>query len=580
MKKNAPYKKYAQDGAEFSLSYDTPKQLAATDTPVRARVNVRLAPGQPYLRKCDLDPAAGKTPLDRTLYGKTAKEIYNEKLPACAAALLGELRACGVLAAPVQPTPGNDLGTLIHTHMDDVLAVYCAHVSETTRTAYRAQLARLAKLCTGVDPERLQGPMLVRLQETIRRAAAAGSRGSRAWQPGDSDPSAARKQFYLLHLMLDHLKSLGLDIPADALQRPGSQTSPRDLALQRTDSARSYPKESLRKLLEHAAGRVAPEKEALLLAVQADTGLRIAEVCGLLWCDFTVLQGSQGALYLLRVSGQLNTGDRPGVRIDAPKTCNGYRHVPLSVSLGQALERRRRRLAHSGVRLDLLPVFLDGPTAGRQVTETECRQLLERYRTFAAEEMRTVLFPVLQKARACTFDAAAQDRQLRDMLTPHSLRRNYVTALYTRSMESQGEISRAVGHAQQQKLRGTKTGAGAADEQYLTCLRHAAAGIGVDSPLALRYDVARHNHTEVACLRLELRLPPHSQGRVIVCETQPGTAVRLCGDAGVQTEREAAFPQPQPPQPERLLADWENWAIKEKSRPLQKQSWRDILSGI
>ena len=577
--KNETYTSYRQDKITYHLSYDRPSFRKGTDEPVRARVNLRLPGGKRYLRKSDLDPNASDTPLDRVLYGHSEKDIYTHKLPSLAAQMQAELLASSLVGSQAEALQGEDLGWLIATHAEDILAVCCSAVTENTRATYRARMLQLAKLCRGIDPTRLHGDVLEGLRYKVREAAAQNSRHYQDWQPGDEDPSAARQQFYLLGLVLDYLIGLGYDIPADALQRDTSQTSPQALALQRTDSARSYPPQAFHAML---AALDPDELHTPILLTQAFTGMRIAEVCGLLWSDFAVLPGWQGVQYMIRVSGQLGDGSRSGMRIDTPKTDNGSRYIPLPGWLGQQLAQRRQKLALTGRKLNLLPIWLDDPTASREEIAEFNRKLVDSYRQFATNALRTTLYEPLRRARAFVFDAGAQDRQLREMLTPHSLRRRYLTDLYGRSMETPEEIHRATGHADPERKPRARRCAPNRDEQYRMCLRYALAGIGLSEPAVLCCELGRDDGTTDPCLRLELTVPPHGRGQMVIYEQEPGTALQVSASGVIVTETNR-LPQAPSLTRERLLAGWRAWEVTDTSQPLQHtdgSSWDKLLNRL
>ena len=191
--KNDTYTSYRQDEITYHLSYDRPSFRKGGDEPVRARVNLRLPGGKRYLRKSDIDPNASDTPLDRVLYGHSEKDIYTHKLPSLAAQMQAELLASSLVGSQAEALQGEDLGWLIATHAEDILAVCCSAVTENTRATYRARMLQLAKLCRGIDPTRLHGDVLEGLRYKVREAAAQNSRHYQDWQPGDEDPSAARQ---------------------------------------------------------------------------------------------------------------------------------------------------------------------------------------------------------------------------------------------------------------------------------------------------------------------------------------------------------------------------------------------------
>ena len=78
------------------------------------------------------------------------------------------------------------------------------------------------------------------------------------------------------------------------------------------------------------------------ISILTDTGLRIGEFTGLLFCSLGYLDGSQGRMYSLRVSGQLLPD---GKRTEMPKTLPSYRIIPLCPEVGEAMYRRAMTLS-------------------------------------------------------------------------------------------------------------------------------------------------------------------------------------------------------------------------------------------
>lgn len=193
MRKDKTYKCYTKDGVTFCVSYDEPAVRKGSDTPVRARVNIKLASGGKQLRKSEILDTDSNEPLNHVVYGKSVENIYKHHLPVLAEQLLSKLRACGLIATPEKPFKGNDLCTLIRTNAEDILAVKFPNVADDTRNSYGRLLNRLAYLCQSIDPAQLQGETLHRLRETICRMAAFSSRKYQDWQPGDTYSSTAEK---------------------------------------------------------------------------------------------------------------------------------------------------------------------------------------------------------------------------------------------------------------------------------------------------------------------------------------------------------------------------------------------------
>src|SRR5699024_2726637 len=80
-----------------------------------------------------------------------------------------------------------------------------------------------------------------------------------------------------------------------------------------------------------------------------------------------------------------------------------------------------------------------------------------------------LFFEALKSERVYTFNEIAQNTELKSMLTPHALRRNFCSWLYCKSGLNSPEIYRQMGHADKNRPKRTATGL-TPEELRLMCL--------------------------------------------------------------------------------------------------------------
>lgn len=275
--------------------------------------------------------------------------------------------------------------------------------AQSTCYKYRQQYDYMTEALQGIDYRTLTPDTESLIQENIFRAALLDTRKGNEWVPGLTPPASAKTRLYLFYRLLELLRNTeDYDIALTPSRYQG-KTSRKKLLLTRTDHARNLPNDLLQKLCK---------KDVLdgQIGILADTGLRINEYGGLLFCSIGYTDGSQGRMYFIRVSGQLS---RQNTRTEYPKTDPSYRLIPISQELGEQLIAERGNLELRYGDMSLL-LRIGQPEESEYYTDavtisSHMRQLKEQIPQLLRqpeflEEMR--------KNRPYTFDKASQDEYL------------------------------------------------------------------------------------------------------------------------------------------------------------------------
>uniref|UniRef100_UPI00374EF3F7 hypothetical protein n=1 Tax=Candidatus Allofournierella merdipullorum TaxID=2838595 RepID=UPI00374EF3F7 len=257
-------------------------------------------------------------------------------------------------------------------------------------------------------------------------------------------------------------------------------------------------------------------------------GLRIGECTGLLFDSLRWLDTSQGRMYYLDISGQV---DDEGKRTELPKTKDSYRAVPLSRELGEALVRYRQEMEakYGDISLRLMcgqpdeNGFDDSP-AKAAAWETQVRA---RISTLLR---KSSAFQAIAANRVYLFDKQAQDAELYSQLFAHSCRRHSCTELYCFSGLNSSEIHRRMGHAYKSLAPQKATGL-TPTELRLMCLEKHVSHTFYHPANPLRYDAGGPiRGTEVPACCVELTLMPGESIELTVEDTEPGTVTRISGE--------------------------------------------------
>ena len=370
-------------------------------------------------------------------------------------------------------------------------------------------------------------------------------------------PSSRKKRLNLLYLLIDDLKTVeGYNIPAHPTP-DGGKVSHQDMLLVYTDNARSIPKEELQKLCDN-------KDLGQQIGILADTGLRISEYGGLLFCSVESINGSQGNMYYLHVSGQL---DKTRKRTEIPKTAPSYRVVPLSRELGEMLFKRKQQLEEKYGDISLKLV------CGKETSDSYCtdskaismhmEDIVKRIPELLRQDE---IVKKLKESRPYCFDPNVQDSHLLSMLTCHALRRNFCTSLYCASGLENKEIYQQMGHAD--KSNGNRSGANkpTQSELYQMCLKKHVSRTLYHPAHPLRYTTdGTIKKTEVPSCAVELTLPPNSQLELVIEETEPHSTTTFSGyGVTYKVEREEEWKTNSVRYA--LLADEDVYSIREKKK--------------
>ena len=300
------------------------------------------------------------------------------------------------------------------------------------------------------------------------------------------------------------------------------------------------------------------------IGILADTGLRINEYGGLLFCSIGYTDGSQGRMYFIRVSGQLS---RQNTRTEYPKTDPSYRLIPISQELGERLIAERENLELRYGDMSLL-LRIGQPEESEYYTDavtisSHMRQLKEQIPQLLRqpeflEEMR--------KNRPYTFDKASQDEYLNNMLTSHALRRYFCTWLYTVSGVETNEIYSLMGHLNKNiRQRSGPCGPTPAEIYRLCLLKHVSRTL-FHAAHPLQYNLGEKcRETEVPACSVEFTIPPETSWEIVVEDSEPFNHVALRGNGITWDVR---YQDEFRPNPNRyaLLATEEMYTIQSKGK--------------
>ena len=293
------------------------------------------------------------------------------------------------------------------------------------------------------------------------------------------------------------------------------------LLLNRTDHARMIPDAILRAI---CADPVIQGQAEIL----ADAGLRIGECTGLLFDSLRWLDTSQGRMYYLDISGQV---DDEGKRTELPKTKDSYRAVPLSRELGEALARYRQEMEAKYGDLSLRLMCGQADENGFDDSPAKAAAWEAQVRARISTLLRkSSAFQAIAANRVYLFDKRAQDAELYSQLVAHSLRRNFCTELYCSSGLNSSKIHRRMGHAYKSLPPQKATGL-TPTELRLMCLEKHVSHTLYHSANPLRYDAGGpFQATEVPACCVELTLMPGESVELTVEDTEPGTVTRISGE--------------------------------------------------
>ena len=519
-KKAPPPKEFSYQGVDFHIGYAKPAADKHKSDPCRGRIN----PLDPMTGKCltkrQLFGKASDAPVNHIVHGKDPWDVYSKR-EAEASYLISVMVRRGLLSGVVvsDPAAASDLAEMARNHKETLFEMHPKWAKSTVKS-YSSQYDFLVNELAGLRAGDLDDAAYKQLQEKICRNAARDATKHNTWEYGEIPPSSARTRLFLLYELIRCLKAEGVSIPVAPFPYNG-KPSRQMLLLNRTDHARMIPDAILRAI---CADPVIQGQAEIL----ADAGLRIGECTGLLFDSLRWLDTSQGRMYYLDISGQV---DDEGKRTELPKTKDSYRVVPLSRELGESLARYRHKLEtkYGDLSLRLMcgkpydDEFDDSP-AKAAAWEAQVRA---RISTLLR---KSSAFQAIAANRVYLFDKQAQDAELYSQLFAHSCRRHSCTELYCFSGLNSSEIHRRMGHAYKSLAPQKATGL-TPTELRLMCLEKHVSHTLYHPANPLRYDAGGPiRATEVPACCIELTLMPGESIELTVEDTEPGTVTRISGE--------------------------------------------------
>lgn len=505
---------FVVDGVRFDVRFSFPRSRKGDALPCRGLITPQHPDDGHRIRKCELYKGGSNYPLDYPVYGKNRKDILTRAGPAAAAQILHDMDEAGILL------PGSTIDAESYD-MSSIASEFKATFFDVNRAKYRwsegtvvkysGQYDILVDELKGYASDDLVADVYRDLQTKICSNAQRDMRNKREWEPGLEAPPSAQTRLHLLYLLIIDLKRIaGILIPVIPWPYNGKPDRSEQL-LAITDGARSLPDDVIGFLNRDETLSGQP-------ALLWDAGLRISENVGLLWGSLRQIDGSQGPMYYLRVTGQTKPQRH---RTEFGKSAQAYRVIPISRELGEKLAARRKKLEVQYGDVSALHMCADPSTP-----EADTSQEIESYRNSLDRHIPEILrkpehFDATAARRAYMFDRKKQDNYLRGMLTCHALRREFCThLLYCRGW-SAAERYLQMGHS----MRSATTrplGGKTEDEIYQMCLRKHTQRTSFHSPHPLRYQVdGSCKETDVPACNIELVIPPHTTFELRVYDTEP-----------------------------------------------------------
>lgn len=545
-------------GTYFSLNFSYPTGRKASKVPCRALVTpLDLQTGK-KITKRQLYGKDSDQPVDKPLYGKNPNDIEKHFFSAAANEIILQMKQAGLLQTEgTAEQHTHDLAELARSFKQMFFALHSKEWAPRTSNEYQRQYDILVDELRGITAETLTPDSYLALQERICRSALQTSRKKSNWKMGEEAPSSAQKRLNLLYLLIWDLKTAeGYPIQLIPIRYTG-KPSRQDLLLRYIDSARSIPFALLQQVWKD---NIFSDQAGILL----DTGLRISEYGGLLFCSICMVDGSQGPMYYLRITGQLRPDFK---RTEIPKTDPSYRIVPLSKELGEVLMARQKALEQQYGDISLLLLCGNADADNYCTTPESISKYMNRITELIPNLLRDPqIVDTLKESRPYRFDSVCQDKYLLSMLTCHALRRNFCTWLYCESGINTKSIYQQMGHADKSAKRRSGAFGATSDELYRMCLqKHVSRTLYHPAhPLQYRAD-GKIAESEVAACKIELILPPGSRWELIIEETEPLSHINFSGDA-VMWKQERQDDNRNTSYDSALLADANVYTIRSKRK--------------
>lgn len=559
------------------LNYDWPAALADTAAPCRAKLNCIDRDTGNKMTKRRYDGRDSDQPINRILYGKSERDIYKNKLPAAAQELIAQLQRNG-LVETAAPAELHDLEQLARAHAEDFIDQLRRErkLEKETVQKYLARFRLLIPALAGYTAEGLRQDDYAALQEAIRvdalRTAHSLSKGERQREAAAKTvTSSGALRLELLTEFLNYLEEFeNIQIPAVPVTYQGDSLDSNARTLRELrDDVRRQPEALVQYVVAHRGDSTAN----LLLLLCLECGLRHNEALGLLWGSLRQVDGTQGPMYYLEITGQWGADDDK--RKERTKTSQSYRVIPLPIILGRELWAHREALEHrcGDLRHRLMAgaevngVFYDD-------AKIIAKRDAELEEAFAKAVENTNTLELLMQQHPYLYNENKQRGLLEAACTLHSLRRNYYTRLHTQGGLPLRESLRQMGHLPSELAHRSSHALEAKTEQeiYRMCLAKQTGYSAMQPQMPLRYPVAQKaRETEVPATGLAITLAPGQTAEVMLQDTEPGNRIRLeYDDSGVILRSSFSYAKETNNfEQDRLLANERLNKIVRKSKPFK-----------
>lgn len=396
------------------------------------------------LKKKDLSDTNVQQTYKVHLTGKSVQDIRKNIFPDAAKKLIQLMNDRGFVT---DKATYNDLYDLATEYIPDFIATNApaCHWNEQTQASYKNQMEYVRALLHDVSPSEMTSEDYYNIQLNIMRDAAKTSKKHQDWKEGDTPPRSGETRTRLFYLFCWYLLYSGLCDFSFVPTLYGKEKDHRDDLLFRLARVRSFP-DCIIAGIQKLFGEEYPMQ--LLLAC----GLRLREACGLLWGNISVMSTSQGPVYLLHITGQLNVD---GYYIDRGKTLAAHRSIAIPTWLGKKIAEKRAELEDlMGENLTYQPMcgyvenghYFSSPEYRRTYVRNWEKNISDYLRQKENAELvrceyKKNLIPVDEKQKI------TYEQCLYDSLTAHALRRHYNTSLYAHGGLTVKNIYSEMGHS-------------------------------------------------------------------------------------------------------------------------------------
>ena len=513
---------FEHNGVYFKTNLSYPSSYKASDTPCRIRITPRDPKTGKAITKRQLRGSDSDKPAETAIFGRDIEDIRKNLFPPVADGIIAQMHLAGFFdSGQASTAPAVDLGELARTYRDAFFAFSQRERNWAPLTVkdYGYQFDKLIPHLDGINALTINDEIYTAVFESICDAARKATKVKQD-DPYQEVPSAAQKRYGLLKQLISYLIEED-DIQIDCLPPDlDGKTSHLSSIMSQVDGVRSLPPDELLALCKNSP-------LADVISILTDTGLRIGEFTGLLFCSLGYLDGSQGRMYYLRVSGQLLPD---GKRTEMPKTLPSYRIIPLCPDVGEAMYQRAMTL--SAIHGDLSLQLLCGQSEGDAfLTDPATMRIYRDHLSNAITDLlrNEGMLQSLYAARQYVFNIKQQNEHVYRRLTGHSERRNFCTFLYCHSGFDAPEIPKLMGHADKTRKQPSTSYGATPSEMYRMCLRRYVSQSLLHSAQPLRYQADNFKRSEVPSCALELTLPPHSSYDLIVDDMDPENELHFSG---------------------------------------------------